>query len=90
MTDLAPTAKVGKSSYTDAGKMHLYLNYDREHCRKPGENPQLGLTLCADKTVLEYPTVLLDEKLLAKRLDKNRREFETSSLSSAADAEGAE
>ncbi|MGT2434042.1 PDDEXK nuclease domain-containing protein (plasmid) [Cupriavidus basilensis] len=31
--------KVGKFSYADAGQMHLYLNYAREHWMKPGENP---------------------------------------------------
>ncbi len=31
--------KVGKFSYADAGQMHLYLNYAREHWMKAGENP---------------------------------------------------
>src|SRR5208282_2367706 len=35
--------KVGKFSYADAGQMHLYLNYAREHWMKPGENPPVGL-----------------------------------------------
>jgi predicted nuclease of restriction endonuclease-like (RecB) superfamily len=39
--------KVGKFSYADAGQMHLYLNYAREHWMKPGENPPIGLILCA-------------------------------------------
>src|SRR6202050_5636289 len=38
--------KVGKFSYADAGQMHLYLNYAREHWMKPGENPPVGLILC--------------------------------------------
>lgn len=29
--------------------MHLYLNYPREHWMKEGENPQVGLILCAGK-----------------------------------------
>ena len=33
--------KVGKFSYADAGQMHLYLNYAREHWMKPGENPPI-------------------------------------------------
>jgi hypothetical protein len=41
--------KVGKFSYADAGQMHLYLNYAREHWMKPGENPPVGLILCAEK-----------------------------------------
>ena len=28
--------KAGKFSYSDAGQMHLYLNYAREHCEFSG------------------------------------------------------
>ena len=45
--------KVGKFSYADAGQMHLYLNYAREHWMKPGENPPIGLILCAEKGAAE-------------------------------------
>jgi predicted nuclease of restriction endonuclease-like (RecB) superfamily len=84
--------KVGKFSYADAGQMHLYLNYAREHCMKPGENPPVGLILCAEKgaaeahyaldnlpnkvLAAEYQTVLPDEKLIAEELDRSRRELE--------------
>ena len=84
--------KIGQFSHADAGQMHLYLNYARDHWTKPGENPPVGLILCTSKghneahyalqglsnTVLaaEYQTVLPDEKLLADELDKTRRELE--------------
>lgn len=84
--------KVGKFSYTDAGQMHLYLNYAREHWMKPGENPPVGLILCAEKgaaeahyaldnlpnkiLAAEYQTILPDEKLIAEELEKSRRELE--------------
>jgi predicted nuclease of restriction endonuclease-like (RecB) superfamily len=84
--------KVGKFSYADAGQMHLYLNYAREHCMKPGENPPVGLILCAEKgaaearyalenlpnkvLAAEYQTVLPDEKLIAEELERSRRELE--------------
>jgi predicted nuclease of restriction endonuclease-like (RecB) superfamily len=84
--------KVGKFSYTDAGQMHLYLNYAREHWMKPGENPPVGLILCAEKgaaeahyalenlpnkvLAAEYQTVLPDEKLIAEELERSRRELE--------------
>ena len=87
--------KVGKFSYADAGQMHLYLNYAREHWMKEGENPPVGLILCAEKgaaeahyaldglpnkvLAAEYQTVLPDEKLLAAELDKTRRELEARS-----------
>jgi predicted nuclease of restriction endonuclease-like (RecB) superfamily len=84
--------KIGRFSYADAGQMHLYLNYAREHWVKPGENPPVGLILCAQKgaseahyaldglpnkvLAAEYQTVLPDEKVLAEKLDKTRRELE--------------
>lgn len=85
--------KVGKFSYADAGQMHLYLNYAREHWMKPGENPPVGLILCAEKgaaeahyaleglpnkvLAAEYQTVLPDEALLADELDKTRQALES-------------
>jgi predicted nuclease of restriction endonuclease-like (RecB) superfamily len=84
--------KVGKFSYADAGQMHLYLNYAREHWMKPGENPPVGLIMCAEKgaaeahyaldnlpnkvLAAEYQTVLPGEKLIAQQLDRSRRELE--------------
>lgn len=98
--------KVGKFSYADAGQMHLYLNYAREHWMKPGENPPVGLILCTEKgaaeahyaleglhnkvLAAEYQMVLPDEKLLAEELDKTRRELDARRLGSAGDSEGAE
>jgi predicted nuclease of restriction endonuclease-like (RecB) superfamily len=84
--------KIGKFSYADAGQMHLYLNYAREHWTKPGENPPVGLILCAEKgaaeahyaldnlpnkiLAAEYQTVLPDEKTIADELERSRRELE--------------
>jgi len=84
--------KVGKFSYADAGQMHLYLNYAREYWVKPEENPPVGLILCAEKggaeahyaldnlpnkvLAAEYQTILPDEKLIARELEKSRRELE--------------
>ena len=41
--------KVGKFAHADARQMHLYLNYAREHWVNNGENPPVGLILCAEK-----------------------------------------
>jgi predicted nuclease of restriction endonuclease-like (RecB) superfamily len=84
--------KVGRFSYADAGQMHLYLNYAREHWMKPGENPPVGLILCTEKgaaeahyaldnlpnkvLAAEYKTVLPDEKLIAEELERSRLELE--------------
>ena len=40
---------LGKFTHSDAGQMHLYLNYAREHWTHPNENPPVGLILCAQK-----------------------------------------
>nr|WP_217443280.1 PDDEXK nuclease domain-containing protein [Burkholderia diffusa] len=84
--------KVGRFSYADAGQMHLYLNYAREHWMKPGENPPVGLILCAEKgateahyaldnlpnkvLAAEYQTVLPDEATFARELERTRIELE--------------
>lgn len=88
--------KVGKFGYADAGQMHLYLNYAREHWMKPGENPPVGLILCAEKgaaeahyaldnlpnkvLAAEYQTVLPDEKVIAEELERSRQELEKRTL----------
>ncbi|MCO6427157.1 YhcG family protein [Nitrosomonas communis] len=95
--------KVGKFGYADAGQMHLYLNYAREHWMKLDENPPVGLILCAEKgaaeahyaleglpnkvLAAEYQTVLPNEKLLAEELDKTRRELEARRIGRGGDAE---
>jgi predicted nuclease of restriction endonuclease-like (RecB) superfamily len=38
--------KLGEFTYADAGQMHMYLNYAREHWTNPDENPPVGLILC--------------------------------------------
>ena len=41
--------KTGKFTHADAGQMHLYCNYAREHWINAGENPPVGLILCTQK-----------------------------------------
>jgi predicted nuclease of restriction endonuclease-like (RecB) superfamily len=85
--------KIGKFSHADAGQMHLYLNYAREHWMKPGENPPVGLILCTRKgeaearyaldnlpnkvLAAEYQTVLPDAELLQKEIESTRRLLES-------------
>jgi predicted nuclease of restriction endonuclease-like (RecB) superfamily len=59
--------KLGKFTHADAGQMHLYLNYAREHWVFPGENPPVGLILCAEKdgAVARYSLEGLPNKVLA-------------------------
>lgn len=81
--------KVGKFTHADAGQMHMYLNYAREHWTNPHENPPVGLILCAEKDAAvakyaleglpnkvlaaEYKLVLPNEKVLAAELERTRR-----------------
>jgi predicted nuclease of restriction endonuclease-like (RecB) superfamily len=85
--------KAGKFSHTDAGQMHLYLNYAREHWTKPGESPPVGLIICTAKgnaeahyaleglpnkvLAAEYRTILPDERLLSDELVRTRLKLET-------------
>lgn len=85
--------KVGKFTHADAGQMHMYLNYAREHWTNADENPPVGLILCAEKNAAvakyaleglstkvlaaEYKLALPDEKLLAAELAETRRKLES-------------
>ena len=80
--------KVGKLTHADAGQMHMYLNYARQHWMREGENPPVGLILCSEpddalaKYALEglpnkvlareYKLALPAEKALAAELEKTR------------------
>lgn len=84
--------KLGKFTHADAGQMHMYLNYAREHWTHPDENPPVGLILCAGKShalahyaleglpnkvlAAEYKTALPDEKSLVEEIDKTRKALE--------------
>ena len=84
--------KVGKFTHSDAGQMLLYLGYASEHWTRPGENPPVGLVLCAqhnhavahytldrlsDKVLAaEYRLTLPDEKTLAAELERTQTELE--------------
>ena len=84
--------KLTELNHADVGQMHMYCNYAREHWTLPGENPPVGLILCArtNAAVARYAleglpnkvlaaechTVLPDEKLLAEELAKARHEWE--------------
>ncbi len=98
--------KVGQFSYADAGQMHMYLNYARQHWMKPGENPPIGLILCSGQgsneahytleglsnkvLTAEYRTALPNEKLLAEELEKTWRELEARRIAGGDAAEGGE
>jgi predicted nuclease of restriction endonuclease-like (RecB) superfamily len=85
--------KLDKLTHADAGQMHLYLNYAREHWMVEGENPPVGLILCAEKNgavaryaleglpnkvlAAEYRTVLPKEPILVAEIEKTVHAIET-------------
>lgn len=84
--------KLGKLTHADAGQMHLYLNYAREHWTNLGENPPVGLILCAQRDAAvahyaleglpnkvmaaEYRTILPDEEVLAAEVERTHKFLE--------------
>ena len=80
--------KLSSLTHADAGQMHMYCNYAKEHWTLEGENPPVGLILCADKghalaryaldglpnkiMAANYKTVLPDAEVLQKELEKTR------------------
>ena len=88
--------KIGKFTHADAGQMHMYLNYAVEHWTHDGENPPVGLILCAEKNAAvahysleglpnkvmasEYKLALPDEKLLEEELQHTKRAIESRKL----------
>jgi predicted nuclease of restriction endonuclease-like (RecB) superfamily len=84
--------KLDRFTHADAGQMHLYLNYAREHWMLDGENPPVGLILCVEKDsavaryaleglpnkvlAAEYRTALPKERTLVAEIEKTIHQFE--------------
>ena len=84
--------KIGNFTHADAGQMHFYLNYERKHWVREGENPPVGLILCSEKDealaqyaleglsnkvlASEYRINLPEETVLAAGLDRTRQAME--------------
>jgi predicted nuclease of restriction endonuclease-like (RecB) superfamily len=52
--------KIGKFTPADKGQMELYLRWLEKHEMQPGEEPPLGLILCADKSEEQVELLQLD------------------------------
>jgi hypothetical protein len=81
--------------------MHLYLNYAREHWTLAGENPPVGLILCAEKDsavakyaleglpnkvlAAEYRTALPEESVLVRELQRTQRQMTTGAAKASRD-----
>jgi hypothetical protein len=60
--------KLDRFTHADAGQMHLYLNYARDHWTQPGENPPVGIILCTTKgeALVRYATEGLPNAMLVR------------------------
>ena len=61
--------KIGSFQHENAGQMNFYLNYLKENTAKEGENPPVGILLCADKDSEEvhYAMAGLDNAVFVSR-----------------------
>ena len=61
--------KIGKFTHADAGQMTLYLNYYESEEKTEGDNPPIGIILCADKndTLVKYTTAGKDDQLFVSK-----------------------
>ncbi|GHV61014.1 hypothetical protein FACS1894195_0840 [Bacteroidia bacterium] len=61
--------KVNEFDYADAGQMNVYLNYYKENEMTEGDNPPIGIILCANKndTLVKYATSGMDENLFVSK-----------------------
>ncbi len=88
--------KTDAFTHADAGQMHMYINYAKKHWVQPGENPPVGLILCAKKDAslaqyalddlpnkilaAEYKMNLPKESRLVQEIEKTRRQLETRAI----------
>ena len=83
---IAIDLKLGKFQASDKGQMELYLRWLEKHDAQPGEEPPIGLILCADKSeehvellqlhktgirVAQYLTELPPKELLEQKLHQS-------------------
>jgi predicted nuclease of restriction endonuclease-like (RecB) superfamily len=61
--------KVGEFDHADAGQMTVYLNYFKKNEMAEGDNPPIGIILCADKddALVEYATTGIDNQLFVSK-----------------------
>jgi predicted nuclease of restriction endonuclease-like (RecB) superfamily len=61
--------KIGKFTHADAGQMNVYLNYYKENEMTEGDNPPVGIILCADRndTLVKYATAGMDDRLFVSK-----------------------
>jgi predicted nuclease of restriction endonuclease-like (RecB) superfamily len=61
--------KIGEFTHADAGQMNVYLNYYKENELQKGDNPPIGIILCAGKeeALVKYATTGLSQKVFVSK-----------------------
>ncbi len=61
--------KIGKLVHQDIGQMQMYVNYYQREMMNDGDNPPIGIILCADKTdaVVKYTLPENNKRIFASK-----------------------
>ena len=61
--------KIGEFDHADSGQMNVYLNYYKEHETNEGDNPPVGIILCAsrNKNLVKYATSGLSQQIFVSK-----------------------
>ena len=61
--------KLGDFNHADAGQMNVYLNYYNENEKNEGDNPPVGIILCANKneSLVRYATTGLSQQIFVSK-----------------------
>lgn len=61
--------KIGEFDHGDAGQMNVYLNYYKENEIEQGDNPPIGIILCAGKndSLVRYATMGLPQQVFVSK-----------------------
>ncbi|MBK8453460.1 MAG: PDDEXK nuclease domain-containing protein [Thiofilum sp.] len=61
--------KLGEFDHADAGQMNVYLNYYQENEMSEGDNPPIGIILCAskDSQLVKYATTGMAQQLFVSQ-----------------------
>ena len=61
--------KVGDLTHQDLGQMQMYVHYFEEEMMNEGDNPPIGIVLCADKSdsIVKYTLSKNETQVLASK-----------------------
>ncbi len=61
--------KIGEFDHADAGQMNVYLNYYKENEMNEGDNPPVGIILCAgrNENLVKYATAGLPQQVFVSK-----------------------